>query len=263
MDESKESPPRSIHSYYDGVVWYPGWEFPASVRELKERRDVEALLPLLENLDRRVASAAAETLADLGERRAVEPLYRRLRAMGRGPFDEREWSEWLTLGVALAWLEGAGSPWANELLVMLDEDNAVGWYAGHLLANMGDRRAIDPIVASLSAADASDEAQSWKWEKLTKALGELRAVEAVDVLSAALPGAHWTAKEDIAWALHDIGDARAVPALISAVDTRHGVHGPAENAIWVALEEFATPEAKQAVETYKRSLGKRRRFWFF
>jgi hypothetical protein len=54
-----------------------------------------------------------------------------------------------------------------------------------------------------------------------------------------------------------------VPALISALDTRHGVHGPAENAIWVALEEFATPEAKQAVETYKRSLGKRRRFWFF
>jgi HEAT repeat protein len=68
------------------------------------------------------------------------------------------------------------------------------------------------------------------------ALGELRAVEAVDVLCAALPRAEWWVTENIAWALHDIGDARAVPALISALDTRHGIYGPAENAICVALD---------------------------
>ena len=260
MGKSKESGPRTISSYYDGIHWPP---HPAWVAGLRERGDTEALLALLDDPDGRNAAAAASALAGFGERRAVEPLYRRLHAMGRGPFDEREWAEWNDFSIALGWLEGPGSPWANELLVMLEEDNAVGWYAGHLLANMGDRRAIDPIVASLSAADASDEAQSWKWEKLTKALGELRAVEAVDVLSAALPRAHWMAKEEIADALMEIGDPRAVPALVAELEASHGRYGMAENAIWVALDDFGTPAAKQAVEAYERSLGKRRRFWFF
>jgi hypothetical protein len=74
------------------------------------------------------------------------------------------------------------------------------------------------------------------------------------VLCAALPRAEWWVTENIAWALHDIGDARAVPALISALDARRGIYGPAENAIAVALDKFGTPEAKRALEAFKRSL---------
>jgi len=184
---------RSIYGYYNGIAWGFGnlWGFPEPVEHLKERRDVEALLLLLEDPGRRIASAAAETLAQFGERRAVEPLYRRLHAMGRGPFEEPEWSEWTHLSVALAWLEGLGSPWADELLALLElGDSRVGWSAGFLLAKMGDRRAIDPIVRCLATADPAatntpdivDE--DWKWDNLVPALGELKAVEGVDVLSA-------------------------------------------------------------------------------
>jgi HEAT repeat protein len=239
-------------------------------RRLQEESDVEALLAELEDSSRGYAAGkAAEALAEMGERRAIEPLYRRLRAMGRGPFDEEyELSDWVSLAAALGSLEGPRSAWADELLATLkQEDSPVGWYAGCILADMDDRRAIEAIIESLTAADASDEQESWKWEQLSTALRELRAVEAVDVLSAALPQAYWSAKEEITWALMDIGDPRAVPALVAGLEARHGHYGAAENAILVALDKFATPEAKQAVDAHRRSLEanrpKGRRFWFF
>jgi HEAT repeat protein len=175
---------------------------------------------------------------------------------------------------SLAWLEGPGSPWADELLALLElEDSRVGWSAGFLLAKMGDRRVIDPIVRCLAMADPAatntrdvgDE--DCKWDELVPALGELKAVEGVDVLSAALPVAHWSIQELIAYALMDIGDTQAVPALAAQLGARHGFFGAAENAIWDALDTLDTPEARSATAAYKRSLDearpKRRRFWLF
>jgi HEAT repeat protein len=194
-----------------------------------------------------------------GERRRSEVLYRRLKAMGRGPSDEKDrwkWRQrWERDAEELASLEGPGSAWADELLALLAEDDTFhGWRAGEILAEIGDRRAIAPMVEGLRAASPSDESQQLKWETLTDALGELRAVEAVDMLCAALPEADWWATEDIAWTLHDIGDVRAVPALISALDARHGRYGPAENAIAVALNKFGTPAARRALEAFEISL---------
>jgi HEAT repeat protein len=239
-------------------------------KRLQEESDVEGLLAQVEDPSRGwAAGMAAQALAEMGERRAVKPLYRRLRAIGRGPFEESyEVSDWATLADALGSLEGSGSAWADELLAILKEEDApVGWYAGSILAGMGDRRAIEPIIESLAAADASDEAQYLKWETLCEALRKLRAVEAVDVLCAALPDAYWAVQEEIAYALTAIGDPASVPALVAALEARHGHYGSADNAIWLALDEFGTPEAKQAINAYKRSLEAnrptRRRFWFF
>jgi hypothetical protein len=59
--------------------------------------------------------------------------------MGRGPWGDEwdseetgdEWDDWLTLARALASLEGAGSPWADELLAILaEEDTVIGWDVG-------------------------------------------------------------------------------------------------------------------------------------
>ena len=76
------------------------------------------------------------------------------------------------------------------------------------------------------------------------------------MLSAALREAHWTIHEEIAYALTKIGDPRAVSALVAALEAQHGYYRDAENAIWLALDEFGTPEAKQATEAYRRSLPK-------
>jgi HEAT repeat protein len=73
------------------------------VRRLKERRDVDALLALLEDTDLLIVCAAAETLADLNEQRAVEPL---LRLVRRFSVQSQEWE---VIATALARLETPGS----------------------------------------------------------------------------------------------------------------------------------------------------------
>lgn len=244
------------------------------VERSRERGDIDELLLLLEESKwARVVADAAYALAELGDRHGVEVLYRRLELMGRGPFVERErwldddWRDdhehwdWVTLARALATLEGAGSPWADQLLsILTQEDTPTGWDAGAILAEIDDRRAIAPIIASLETADATAETEWGKWDALASALGELRAVEAVDVLAAALPAAYWPTQVVIAEALQEIGDSRAVPALAAELKAHHGYYGDPENAIWIALEGLGpTPEAKSAIGAYERSLHTPRR----
>jgi HEAT repeat protein len=56
-------------------------------------------------------------------------------------------------------------------------------------------------------------------------------------------------REDTAHALGDIGDPRAVPALAALLEPEPPL--VVGNAVWVALEEIGTPEAKAAIERGK------------
>jgi HEAT repeat protein len=157
-------------------------------RPIRGRRDcgavADGLLALLEKSDGWVAYKAGECLAGvLGDPRAVEPLLRHLRAFDLSSPTEDEVEDWKTVAFALMCLEPPGSPASDELLKTLEErDFEDVEYAGKLLAAIGDQRAIEPLVKRLRS-DPTGEGSYW----VVSALGDLRTVEAVDALIAAIP----------------------------------------------------------------------------
>lgn len=238
----------------DGV-WL--FDLPLPVKELTERGDADELLALLEKSDGWVAYKAGECLAGvLGDPRAVELLLRHLRAFDLSSPTEDEVEDWKTVAFALMCLEPPGSPASDELLKTLEErDFEDVEYAGKLLAAIGDQRAIEPLVKRLRS-DPTGEGSYW----VVSALGDLRTVEAVDALIAALPLSDNLGQENIAMALERIGDPRSIPALIVALESHHGkdwAWNPASNAILNALEHFGTPEAKQAMRAYEEDVKHR------
>jgi HEAT repeat protein len=224
---------------------------------------VDALLALLQDTDLLIVGAAAETLADLNEQRAVEPL---LRLVRRFSVQSQEWE---VIATALARLETPGSAGADYLLAIVKGEEF--WSdrgettipsairAAWMLAGMGDRRVIDALLhrmRMIDPADASDDT-FWEWVEIADVLAEVGAVEAVEPLAAALTLAPLRQQEFFANALQGIGDSRAVPALVEALESHHGSYTMSSNDIAVALEHFGTPDALQAVERWERSNPKR------
>jgi HEAT repeat protein len=117
------------------------------------------------------------------------------------------------------------------------------------LAGMGERRAIEPLLRRLETIDyTSERAIGGDLTYTCEALGELKAVEAVEPLIAALEVAEF-GREKVAVALGEIGDPRAVPALASALDPEPPLF--VGNAIGNALNQIGTPEAKAAVAAWE------------
>lgn len=78
-------------------------------------------------------------------------------------------------------------------------------------------------------------------------------VEAVEPLAAALPLAPVRQQEHIVNALSEIGDPRAIPGLIAALESHHGSYNFTSNDIVVTLEEFGTPDALRAIARWEKS----------
>ena len=111
---------------------------------------------------------------------------------------------------------------------------------------MGEQRAIEPLLRRLKAIPLSPpttEAVQVELETVASALGELRAREAVNALVAALVVDEFF--ESSAYALGDIGDPRAVPALAPLLEVE--LSGWNANAVFVALDQIGTPEARAAI----------------
>ena len=87
--------------------------------------------------------------------------------------------------------------------------------------------------------------------EIAEILAALDAVEAVEPLAAALPLAHVYQQEYFATALGDIGDPRAVPALIAALESHHGSYTFITDIIVGTLKDFGTPDALRAIESWE------------
>lgn len=238
---------------------------PESVERLKERGDVDALLALLQDSDHFVVGTAARALADLDEKRAVEPLLRLVRRLNLRSMDGHQHWEWEMLAAALGRLETPGGAGADYLLAIVereefwlackDDEPPIALKAGRLLAEMGDRRIIGALLRRMQTtapADATDDTW-WEWVEIAEVLGDLDAVEAVELLAAALPLAPIRQQEFFANVLHDLGDPRAIPSLIAALESHHGSYTLTANDIVVALEHFGTPDALRAIESWEKS----------
>ena len=115
-------------------------------------------------------------------------------------------------------------------------------------------------MQTTAPADATDDTW-WEWVEIAEVLAALDAVEAVEPLAAALPLAPVRQQEFFVNALRDIGDPRAIPALIAALESHHGSYTLFSDNIVDALEDFGTPDALRAAKSWERSnpYGKGRR----
>jgi HEAT repeat protein len=218
----------------------------------------DELLRILEEDEARRAVRAGSLLADLDDARAVDPLLRRMRALDLRSPSADAFDEWLRFAGSLVRLEPSRRPGADELLELLKHGQPeIARKAGVFLGDVGERRAVEPLLSRLRSIDlgsATDD-ELGVWRSAVGALRALEAPEAVDPLVAALPvlagdfPRYWEAAEDAAEALEDIGDPRAVPALAALLDPEPPFW--VGNAVWNALNEIGTPEAREAVVAWE------------
>ena len=180
--------------------------------KIGDARAVEPLINALGDGDSVVRQVAAEGLGKLGEGRAVEPL---ITALGGEKEDIlHEFPLALSLGLIKAMdeekdvrraaaeaLGNLGDSRAVEPLIKAlgDKDDGVRWAAANALGKLGDSRAVEPVIRALgntdravrrAAAEALNSLGEPKWKTLVKG-------------------------DDEDWArLGASGDTRAVPVLI-------------------------------------------------
>ena len=207
----------------------------AALGKIGDPRAVAPLVTALQN--EYLRRDAGEALARLGAP-AIEPLIAALRDPDA---DVRK--------VATRALVEIGGPSFDPLFVALREDRCAD--AAVALGEIGDRRAVEPLIMALGAGNEAMSAAA------AMALGKLKDALAVEPLIRALSDRAGDVRANAAKALGEIGDRRAVEPLIAALhdqdrDVRFG-------AVW-ALGEIGDARAVEpligALETTRvRPLG--------
>jgi HEAT repeat protein len=197
-----------------------------AVRALGATRDARAALPLVERLadaDRLVQAQAAVALGALGDRRVVPALLRELGA------DARDRG-----AAAIEALGRLGDPAAVPALIQLARRGPLVSAARQALGDLGTPDAVDALL------ERPAEGQSELELRVALARAGARAVPRLvqELRTGTAAGARLAA--DV---LGRIGDRRATPALVAAVER----HAPAEPAALEALERLADPAAVPAL----------------
>jgi HEAT repeat protein len=212
-----------------GVIWKSmevirlgdrdGFERMAAAESLAEVGDPRAAEPLIAALQDEYSSvrrAAAETLGGIGDPRAVVPLIATLRD-----------NDTEVRGTAVEALVRLGKPAVEPLIVLLqDADGTVRLLAAVALQGIGDPQAVEPLISGLQ--DEDSDVRRTAAEALSE-VGDSRAVEA---FIAALTDDDWYVKQTAAEALGELGDPRAVEPLIAALrDEDRRAHESAVKAL--------------------------------
>jgi HEAT repeat protein len=226
------------------------------VERLAKEKDLEGLIEALDSDRYEVRRAAANALMRLSEPATVDFLLGRLKSLDLQPrigepeqtHDEFIWGQIVDV---LEETAKPGGALADTLLPILEwPDGYPSRIAMEALAEMGDHRAIPPILRRLAKIDyTSERAIRGDLSYISEALGTLKAVEGVEPLIAALEvagdGGEWVAE-----ALGDIGDPRAVAPLAAQLEPEPPLF--VGNAIWNALNQIGTPEAKAAIAAWEK-----------
>jgi len=190
--------------------------------QLGDARAVEPLVLALQDADEGVRQAAAGALGQLGDARAVEPL---VVAAARGSRAAAE---------ALRRLGPAAVEPLLERLKDQNRDNDARQHAAAALGQIGDARAVEPLVAALEDADpdvrwaVAKALETLGWQPVDKTHRARHAVALRDWATAVALGAaavaplvtalqggwHRDVVMAAAHALGTIGDGRAVEPLV-------------------------------------------------
>jgi len=145
--------------------------------------------------------AAIGVKAKAGDAAAADALVEMLRSRDKAVRD-----------AAYESLTEAGAPAVPRLIAALeDNDPNIREYAAGALGNIGDERAVEPLMDMLRTAHVRRYVAAW-------ALGEVNAAGAVDLLIETMGEPNDALQKESARALIKIGD-KSVPALIKALES--------------------------------------------
>lgn len=188
-----------------------------------------ALIPCLDDPDAKVRRAAAQAILTHGDAGALAPLCAALARETDG--DTRQ-----ALVQAIGRLGDAGvEPLLRAALHAANGDQRI--HLLHALADLRDGSGVPALVQALKR-DPSPEVRA----KATVLLRDLRELDAVKPLMAALQDAHDVVRERAAWALAQLHDARAVEPLIAQL------HDPVEWTRSAACAALGALGDRRAVE---------------
>ena len=190
---------------------------------------IAALTAALRDSDAEVRRAAANSLGQLEDKRAVPGLISALRDDDAQVRREAAWALG-ELGDKRA-LDGLAT-------ALKDPDAEVRHKAAWALGELNDESAAPALAAALRDSDV-DVRKTAAW-----ALGELDLQTAPPALIDALKDSNPDVRRTAAWALSEMGDARAVPALREMLNDADA--GARKNAIH-ALGEIRDSSAMQAI----------------
>ena len=200
---------------------------PPDVCKLRNKRDVKGLINALRyQKDSYVRGAAAEALGEIGDARAVRPLIAALK--------DRDVHGWVINALGLigdaravkpliAEIDGdgrenvatalgkIGAPAVESLLAVLqDSRKEVRQAASRALGEIGDVRAVEPLIALLCDEDEDEKLR----KSATAALGKIGDARAVEPLIAVLKDRTYRVHDEAEYALGQIG-APAVESLLT------------------------------------------------
>lgn len=195
-----------------------------SLGQLGDKRAVSHLIDFLEDQDMRWTAVIA--LGKLGDTRAVDPL---INALGDGKKDVRKsvtealdklgWKPdqgeagalyWFTKGNYKQCLSTGLASVSVLVKALEDADRDVREAVTKTLGQLKDVRAVDPLIAILKESTNSDVRSA-----AAKSLGQLGDIRAVEPLIMVLS----TVGGPAALALGQLGDVRAVEPLIAALES--------------------------------------------
>ena len=231
---------------------------------LGEIGDERAVEPLLEILNRGYAdrrSMAAEALGKIGNKQAVDSLIEALEdsdsgaclsaivALGKigdqkavGPLIKRVGHDKLGFYFAPEALVEIGKPAVGPLIEALkDGPPIVCWRAAWALAEIGDRKAVEPLIQLPEELESRESLRSRDFGApetlgLYEALGKLGDESAIQYLIRALKEGYRDGRYYAAKALGEIGDVKALPELERVA--KEDEYAPAAEAAKEAIDKI-------------------------
>jgi len=161
---------------------------PPDISELENARDVSGLIKALRHQEPYTREKAAIALGRIRDARAVDPL---CTALEDGDSDVRR---------------GAA--------------NALIWFgesAGETLGEIA-ARAVEPLAKALGDPEP---VVRWMAAKALGAFGDRRCLDSLLERLQALPKDAWSSREDIARALENVPDSRALEPLLAELETKN------------------------------------------
>jgi HEAT repeat protein len=201
----------------------------SSIPKMKAARDIRGLIRLLSHKDPDIQYEAAGALGDIGDPRAVDPL---ITALKNDEFSGVRWK-------AAESLSRIGPPAVDALIGALQHsDDDVRWKAAIALGEIGDQRAIEPLIRALT-----DKYENVRAEAATSlaAMGK----DALEPLLRFLQYSDKSLRIDVVPALGELQDTDAIHPLIQMLENADEEE---RRAIADALDAILIPSVEPLVQ---------------